>query len=190
MAVLLGEQPALVKPRQPVFAPDAPVEVVHEAQRLLYREARLLDDERYDEWLGLLTPDIHYWMPGVQALYRKDKLPRYSEQRMAFFDDDLLALRRRVTRFMHETAWAEDPPTRHCHVVSAVEVELTANRDEYLVHSTFVNCRGRNEAEQDVIHGRRQDILRRGADGTLLLARRVIYVTQAVLLAKNLNTFL
>ena len=34
-----------------------------EAEDLLYAEARLLDELRYDEWLNLLTPDILYWIP-------------------------------------------------------------------------------------------------------------------------------
>lgn len=34
-----------------------------EAEDLLYAEARLLDELRYDEWLNLLTADILYWIP-------------------------------------------------------------------------------------------------------------------------------
>ncbi|HEX9522922.1 MAG TPA: aromatic-ring-hydroxylating dioxygenase subunit beta, partial [Reyranella sp.] len=29
----------------------------------LYREAELLDERRYREWLDLLADDIRYWMP-------------------------------------------------------------------------------------------------------------------------------
>lgn len=190
MAVVLGETDVLARPKAPQVERMAPRELVFEVERFLFREARLLDAERYEEWLGLLTPDIHYWMPGVQARFRKDKKPRLDLQRMAHFDDDLLGLRRRVTRFLQETAWAEDPPTRHCHVVSGIEVELTEREDELLAHSVFVNCRGRNETEEDLLHGRRRDILRRTEDGTLRLAKREIVITQSVLLAKNLNVFL
>ena len=48
-------------------------DLVFEIEQFLYREARLLDDERYDEWLALMAPDIHYRMPGIQARYRADK---------------------------------------------------------------------------------------------------------------------
>ena len=30
----------------------------------VYREARLLDEMRYDEWLALFTEDGYYWMPA------------------------------------------------------------------------------------------------------------------------------
>jgi len=163
---------------------------VSEVEQFLYREARMLCEERYEEWLGLMTEDIRYWMPGIQARYRKDKRPRYPDDRMAHFDDDLLNMRRRVTRFKQETAWGEDPPTRVVHTITNVEVELTDKPDEYAVYSNFINCRGRNETEESWLMGRRKDRLRRVSDGTLRLAVREIYITQTVLLAKNLNVFL
>jgi ethylbenzene dioxygenase beta subunit len=169
---------------------SASPEVVHEVQQFYYFEARLLDEERYEEWLGLMTPDIRYWMPGIQARYRKDKAPKLSAKRMAFFDDDFLNLRRRVTRFMHDTAWAEDPPTRAVHTISNVEVELTGKDGELRAWSAFVVVRGRNEREESWLAGRRSDLLRRGGDGLLRITERQVTITETVLLAKNLNVFL
>ncbi|MCI3132220.1 3-phenylpropionate/cinnamic acid dioxygenase subunit beta [Phenylobacterium aquaticum] len=177
-------------PKPPSFPALPDRDLVFEIEQFLYREARLLDQERYEEWLGLMTEDVHYWMPGMQARYRNDTTAGPLIERMAFYDDDLLNLRRRVTRFMHATAWAEDPPTRAVHIINNVEVELTAVEGEYQVYSTFVNCRGRNESEENWLAGRRTDLLRRQADGGLRLARREIHITQTVLLAKNLNVFL
>ncbi|WP_293345788.1 3-phenylpropionate/cinnamic acid dioxygenase subunit beta [Phenylobacterium sp.] len=181
---------AIRSPRPPQFPALPDPRLVFEIEQFLYREARLLDEERYEEWLGLLTEDVHYWMPGIQARYRNDTSGGPISERMAFYDDDLLNLRRRVTRFMHATAWAEDPATRACHIINNVEVELTDTEGDYRVYSTFVNCRGRNEAEESWLAGRRTDLLRRDAEGALRLARREIYITQTVLLAKNLNVFL
>ena len=58
------------------------------------------------------------------------------------------------------------------------------------MYSAFVNCRGRGEAEEYWLSGRRNDVLRRVEDGGLRLASREIVITQTVLLAKNLNVFL
>ncbi|MBL0421863.1 3-phenylpropionate/cinnamic acid dioxygenase subunit beta [Ramlibacter sp. AW1] len=185
-----AEPAALARPKPPVASPGASMELVFEVQQFLYREARLLDEERYEEWLGLMTEDIHYWMPGIQARHRRDPAPRLDPRRMAFFDDDLLNMRRRVTRFLTPTAWAEDPPTRACHAISNVEVEPAGAPNEFIVHSTFINTRGRGEAEEYMLSGRRKDRLRRVEDGTLRLAAREIVITQTVLLAKNLNVFL
>ncbi len=160
-----------------------------EIQQFLYREARLLDGEQYDEWLELLADDIHYWVPGVQARYRKDDA-KFSLGRMAFFDDDLEYLKIRVARAKQPTAWAEDPPTRHFHLVSNIEVEKTDNPVEWTVHSVILNDRHRAEDDEMELKARRVDLIRRGKDGLLKLASRKVILQHTVLQAKNINTFL
>ncbi|MBS1130830.1 MAG: Aromatic-ring-hydroxylating dioxygenase, beta subunit, partial [Proteobacteria bacterium] len=56
-------------------------------------------------------------------------------------------------------------------------------------HSSFVNYRSRVEKDNDLLVGRREDVLRADGD-SFKLARRKIIITQSVLMAKNLNTFL
>lgn len=180
--------PAIMATQPPRRAADR--DTVFEIERFLYREARLLDEEQYEEWLGLLAEDIHYWMPGIQARYRADKADRIRPTRMAYFDDDLDYLQKRVARARQTTAWAEDPPTRHFHMVSNIEVEATEAANEWIVHSLIFNVRHRNEAEELQLTARRRDLIRREADGALKLARRFIRLQQTVLQAKNINTFL
>ncbi|HVX22784.1 MAG TPA: 3-phenylpropionate/cinnamic acid dioxygenase subunit beta [Acidimicrobiales bacterium] len=160
-----------------------------EVAAFLFREARLLDEERYEEWLELLTDDVHYWVPGIENRYRRDPAGAYGPDRMAYFDDDLRQLRLRVLRFTSDSAWAEDPPTRHLHVVGNVEVETTEHEGEYVVHSSIVNYRSRGEHGSDVLFGRRRDLLRRTGQG-LRLARRRVVLAHNVLPSKNLSTFL
>ncbi|MDD2545917.1 MAG: 3-phenylpropionate/cinnamic acid dioxygenase subunit beta [Burkholderiaceae bacterium] len=175
-------------------AVSAPAEISVDAEtqrrieQFLYREARLLDHERWDDWLALMTEDIHYWMPSMENRRRTDKKGAYQIDGGAYFNDNLLDLTRRITRFKQPSAWAEDPPTRHAHVISGIEVYAGAQPGEYTVHSTFVNYRSRVERDNDLLVGRREDVVR-DVDGGLKLARRTILITQAVLMAKNLNTF-
>lgn len=157
-------------------------------ERQIYREARLLDEEAWDEWLALMCEDIHYWMPAVENRRRADRLAAWEPGRGAYFDDTLRELAIRIARFKQPSAWAEDPPTRHLHVVGNVEVYQAARPCEYRVHSTFVNYRSRGEADNDLLLGRREDLWRE-VDGELRLARRKVLITQSLLLAKNLNTF-
>jgi len=154
----------------------------------LLREARLLDTEGWDEWLALMTEDIHYWMPAVENRRRVDKLGAWEPGRGAYFDDKHLDLSRRIARFKQPTAWAEDPPTRHIHVVSNIEAFHTEVPNETRVYSAFVNYRSRGERDNDMLLGRREDILRE-EDGRLRIARRTVRITQSLLLSKNLNTF-
>ncbi len=165
------------------------IELIHEVEQFLYREARLLDGEQFEAWLEMLTEDIHYWMPSIQNRYRRDKSPAYTQNSMALFDEDMKSLQLRIKRFNTGVAWPEDPPTRHCHVITNIEVALTDKTDEYRVYSAFVNHRSRTEQDEDMLIGRREDILRR-TDGALKLARRKIITTQSTILSKNLSVFL
>lgn len=167
-----------------------PVErdVAHVIERFLFREARLLDGEHWEEWLSLMTPDIHYWMPAIENRRRADRLGAYGQGRGAYFDDSYADLARRVARFVQPSAWAEDPPTRHVHVISNVEAYRAMTDDEFIVHSVFVNYRSRGESDNDLLLGRREDVLRE-IEGKLRIARRKIIITQSLLMSKNINTF-
>ncbi len=108
------------KTAMPEIGVDA--ETQRRVEQFLYREARLLDNERWDDWLALMAEDIHYWMPTMENRRRADKNGTYAVDRGALYNDNLLDLTRRVTRFKQPTAWAEDPATRHAHVVAGIEV--------------------------------------------------------------------
>lgn len=166
----------------------APETIARQLELVLYREARLLDEEQWDTWLGLMEPDIHYWMPAVENRRRVDKLGAWEPGRGAYFDDSMRELTIRVARFKQPSAWAEDPPTRHVHVVTNVEVFVTGNAEEFKVYSNFVNYRSRGEADNDLLLGRREDLWRQ-VNGEFRLAKRAIRITQSLLLSKNLNTF-
>jgi ethylbenzene dioxygenase beta subunit len=175
----------------------------HEISQMLYREARLLDEERYTEWLSLFTEDVHYWVPGISNRARRDSEGTFERARMAFFDDNMQDLSRRVARYNQPTAWSEDPSTRHLHLVSNIEVaaavgdegapqdeaEPAPGANEYVVHSVLLNYRNRNHDEEDVLTARRRDIVRKTAFG-LQIARRRVLLGHSLLLTKNINTFL
>ncbi|MEU6580558.1 3-phenylpropionate/cinnamic acid dioxygenase subunit beta [Nocardia sp. NPDC046763] len=152
------------------------------------REARLLDEERYPEWLALFTEDATYWVPGIENRGRHDHSGTHAPHRMAYFDDTVADLRHRVDRFTAPTAWAEDPATRHLHVISNIEVESCEVPGELTVRSVFVNYRGQGGTDSAILYGRRIDRLRR-VDGRLRIAARKVVLSHATLPAKNINTF-
>ncbi|TBW06470.1 3-phenylpropionate/cinnamic acid dioxygenase subunit beta [Azotobacter chroococcum subsp. isscasi] len=155
----------------------------------LLREARLLDEDRWDDWLLTVSERIHYWMPGIENRRREDERGAFNAEHMALFDDGYRELQRRVARFKQPSAWAENPPTRNVHLVSNIEVYAGENAGEYRVYSCFVNIRSRGLDEQYQIAGRREDVLCREGDGLKLL-RRQILIPNATLPCKNINTFL
>lgn len=166
------------------------LELIKIIEQTLYREARLLDQERYKEWVGMLTEDIHYHMPGIETRYRRDKTEQVHDlTRMAFYNDNLEDLKKRLRRLETGTAWSEDPATRYTHMITNIEVVPTEKEDEVLVYSNFLAYRNRNEKDQDTLIGNREDIWRKTAEG-YKLAKRMIILKQNVLLSKNLNVYL
>ncbi len=114
--------------------------VVREVERFLYREARLLDERRFHEWLELFTEDVRYWM-----VTRADRYPKSSkavaaldpgwaaaepenDDALAILDESKATLAGRVARLETGMAWAEDPPSRTRHIIANIEVELGRHR--------------------------------------------------------------
>ena len=92
------------------FKPYVSMELLTTLTQVLYREARLLDQERYDEWMNLMAEDLHYHMPGIETRYRRDKYDQVADlNRMAYYDDSKGELKKRLARLETGTAWSEDP---------------------------------------------------------------------------------
>ena len=170
--------------------------LTQEIAEFLYREAELLDERRYDEWLGLLADDIRYWMPmrrNVKFGEGEREFTRAGTD-IAWFDEGKDTLTRRVRQIQTGIHWAEEPPSRICHMVSNVQiVRATPNGSampsEVEVRSRFLVYRNRVETETDILVGKREDVLRR-VDGAWKIARRMVVLDQSVLLAKNLTFFI
>lgn len=159
-----------------------------EIQRFYHREARLLDEERYDQWYALLADDLFYWMPLVENRFRRDKRPLLDPAAMALFDERKADIAVRIGRIASNLVWTEDPPTRHVYLISNIEAFETAVEGEYEIHSAFQQYRNRSEHDVASLVGRRRDIIRR-VDNGFQIARRLILLPQSVLLTKNLSAF-
>ena len=165
-----------------------------EVEEFLYREAELLDERRYEEWLELLTDDCHYWMPMRRNVPHDAPEREFTREGrdVNWFDEGKDTLTRRVRQILTGIHWAEEPPSRICHMVSNVQLVGTAppgrTPSEVEVKCRFLIYRNRVETETDLLVGKREDLLRR-ISGDWKIARRKIVLDQSVLLAKNLTFF-
>lgn len=157
-------------------------------ERFYRLEARLLDEERHEEWYRLLADDLFYWMPLRENRFRRDKRPEFDPDSMALFDECKADIAVRIGRLASNLVWTEDPPTRHVYLISNVEAFETATQGEYEIHYTFMQYRNRSEHDEAMLCGRRRDLLR-AVDGGYQVARRLIILPQSVLLTKNLSAF-
>ena len=168
--------------------------LTHEVAEFLYREAELLDERRYDEWLALLADDLRYWMPMRRNVKYGEEAREFTRegQDIAWFDEGKDTLVRRVKQIQTGIHWAEEPVSRISHLVTNVRlVEATpsvTDAAEVTVKCRFLIYRNRVETETDILVGKREDLLRRDSDDWRI-ARRKIILDQNVLLSKNLSFF-
>ncbi|MGH7331763.1 MAG: 3-phenylpropionate/cinnamic acid dioxygenase subunit beta [Candidatus Rokuibacteriota bacterium] len=175
--------------------------VVRKVEQFLYREARLLDERRFHEWLGHLTDDVRYWMSSRSTRYPKSSKAiaildpdgaageeLAGKDELAILDETKETLGGRIARLDTGMAWAEDPPSRTRHIIANIEVEPGDVASELKVYSNFMVYRSRAETEQDFYVGARQDVLRQ-VGREWKIARRRIILDQNVLLAKNVSIF-
>ena len=159
----------------------------YEVEQFLFLEAALLDACDYRTWLDLVTDDIHYWMPIRRTVTLSDLDLEFTKPgEMAYFDDDRALLEMRVKKLEAGSAWSEDPPSRSRHLVSNVRV-VQVRDEEITLDVSFQLLRMRLNSERNEWFGRREDVLRRTADG-LRLARRHIFLDQTVITTTNMST--
>lgn len=128
-------------------------------EQFLYHEARLLDEQRFEEWLSLFTADATYWVP----LERGQKDPH--ETSSLIYDDRTL-LELRVKQFRHPRAHARAPLPRTVHQVGNIVVT------DLLVSSTLTVVEFRSE-RQRIWAGLVEHQLQRNS-GSFLIARKRI----------------
>lgn len=91
-----------------------------EIENLLYREARLLDERRYQEWLNLYTPDATYWIPSWRSeATTVDKV----DHDLSLVYLDRAGLEDYVTRWQSGHAHVVEPPPRVSRLLSNLLVE-------------------------------------------------------------------
>lgn len=97
-----------------------------EVEALILCEARLLDEQRYAEWLALFADDAIYWIPT-----RADQASPHEALSIIYEPKALLAVR--VERLSRREMHVQSPPSRTVHHVSAIEVDGDQARSALIV---------------------------------------------------------
>ena len=96
-----------------------------DAEDLLYREAALLDEGAWDEWLSLYTEDALFWMPA----WRDENIPTsdpQSELSLIYYEGRR-GLEDRVFRARSGQSVASHPRPRCLHCISNVRLIKSAD---------------------------------------------------------------
>lgn len=107
-------------------------------QRLIdfvYAEARMLDEQRFDDWLALYAEDGHYWMPLAHD--QQD-----ARLHASLMYEDVLLLRVRVERLQGNRTYSQQPRSRSHHLLQAPAIERdhpehAPDEGRYVVRTAF-----------------------------------------------------
>ena len=133
-------------------------------EQFLYHEARLLDTQRYEDWLQLFTQDATYWLPLEQD--QKDP-----HETSSIVHDDRTLLELRVKQYRHARAHARQPLARTVHQISNI-VPLGEASGALRIASTLTVVEFRNE-KQRVYGALVEHHLRRNGDTFAIAHKRV-----------------
>ena len=148
-------------------------------ENFLYREARLMDEHAYDEWLALWTDDALYWIPCNEDDFDPERHVSIVYENRARLEDH-------IARLKSGAAYAQDPKSRLSRIVSNVEIE-GENDFETIVHSTF-NVSALRRGRMDIFAGRAIHKLRHQGDSFRIAYKKVLLINNDMVI--NNLTFL
>jgi 3-phenylpropionate/cinnamic acid dioxygenase small subunit len=103
-------------------------------------EARLLDEQRWDDWLALFADDGRYWVP-LQGAAQAEDAPHN-----ALADEDRLLLSLRIERLKNPRAHSQHPASRCQHVLQASAV-MRDDPDICELRTPFLYVEARGERQ-------------------------------------------
>ncbi len=180
---------------------QAKLELQYRLEQFYYREARLLDERQYQQWLGLLSEDVSYTMPSRHVAQTDNRL-RGREDFLAvehelspagaggapLREENYFVLAIRVERAFKMNSWAENPPARTRRFVSNVELLSEGGDGDYQVCSNFMLHYSRHGRDNYTYSGQRRDILRE-VDDSFKITRREIILDWSVIVAPTVGLF-
>src|SRR5256885_12984646 len=103
---------------------------VQTCEDFLVKEARLLDEAKFDDWLALFTPDAQYWVPSEPG-------QQSPHDTVSLMYDDRRLLETRVRRLASPRIYSQEPRSRTSRIVANVTLDETS-ADHAVIWSKFI----------------------------------------------------
>ncbi len=133
-------------------------------EAFLYREARLADEHRYEDWEALWAEDATYWVPA-----NGDDID--PSRQISIIFDNRARIATRIKQLHTGKRHAQTPPSRVRRLLANIEI-LEQDDDETLVGSNFMLIESRERGTQ--IWGGRTEHRLRIEDGELKMAEKKV----------------
>src|SRR5580693_6387155 len=139
-----ARKPAAAHSRRPTAGSTRvaarPLLDLRHCEQFLLHEARLLDEGKFNDWLGLFTPDAWYWVPSEPA--QSDPF-----ETVSLIYDDRRLLETRVRRLASPRMYSQEPRSRTSRMIGNVMIEETGTGFA-TVRSKFMMIEYRREQQR------------------------------------------
>lgn len=144
---------------------------------LIYREARLLDAQRWDEWLSLYCDDALFWVPAFRMDDSHTEDPA-SELNMIYIKGRG-GLEDRIFRLRTEIALSATPVPRTSHLVGNVLIDADDGR-ELSIHASWQVVWSNDVRGQQVRAGSYEYRLRRVGEDLRIARKKVLLLDPTI----------
>lgn len=173
-------------------------ELISRVEQFYYREARLLDERCFQQWITLVDESFEYTMPtryvphpdprqqDTEALVSVDRELDRPDGRFGspIRHDGYLGTFARTFRALKSNAWSESPAPRTRRMISNVEVALLEDGN-YQAFSNFLMFYSHLGKDNHTITGGRRDVLK-AVDGDYRLLKREVIIDMDIITVPTL----
>ena len=147
---------------------------LEDVTQFIYREARLQDEHRYDDWEALWTDDGVYWVPANGD-------GGDPEQEMSIIYDNRSRIGLRIRQYHTGKRFSQTPRSRLRRVVSNVEVLEDDGREIVVAANALVF---ESQTRGDTIWASRNEyVFRREGDALRMARKKVVLVNNGAALS-------
>ncbi|MEE4213185.1 MAG: aromatic-ring-hydroxylating dioxygenase subunit beta [Parvularcula sp.] len=117
--------------------------LIERVEAFLVREADLLDDQAWDDWLSLCAEDFRYWMPVERSL-------RSPQEGVSHIYDDHPMMAARLHRLANPRGFAAEPAPSTLRLVGSISAETMSEHIIARSKLILLEHRDRDRFETDV----------------------------------------
>ena len=132
----------------------------------VYREARLIDEKRFDEWYDLYADDCRYWMPLMRSQPQ-------GAAHTSLFDEDKLMLKLRIERLRNPKSYSQAFPSWCQHILQTPSVESRDEQTKIVVLRTPFVYLEYQQDQQELYAGVAWHHLRCGGRGIVITLKKI-----------------
>ena len=143
----------------------------------LYREAQLLDQQKWSQWLDLYAEDAVFWVPAPLMTGGYTENPELELNYVYIVGR--AGLEARIVRIETNSSMASTPPPRTCHLVAGVTID-EASANDIRATASWQVVSFSEERGQQLRSGSYEYLLRR-TGGSFAIARKKIVLVEHVI---------